>query len=587
MKRTSGITMISLVIGIVILIIISGMLIYNSKSGIQIRNYKWMQNDIEVLGNEIDAFYIKYGALPILHKYTNIKFEPQPNDSQEYYIIDLAALDGFTLNYGKDYEKSDSENLGDNDDDIYIIDKQSHHIYYAKGIEMDGIVYYTNTTDNEVSYVDVYPSNIEIRFQPDGGELDLIEESIDIDTVAIIEEFSENISTIKYAWSQDNTTMPTELTDIANIKAENEIIKPAITEEGTWYLYVEVINRKGKVVTKWSEAFSIKESNYLVAETGDTTKTLAQAVAKANTNNNIKVLRSNFDNSDVSINKSLTINTNEKTVTRNKAININNNSLVNIDGNGNINGNINETTTEVIANNGELTILNVNINAVSKNGDLGDGVANYGTARIEGGTISSESGNAIYNLSGGRVIISGGLIVGSAANQSTLYNKEQGIVEMIGGEIKAESSTAIKNQAGGQVTISGENTKVNSNMGFGVYNNGIVQIEGGTISSESSNAISNQAGAQMAICGTAKINSNTNPSLANYGTTQIEGGTISSESSNAIVNLTGAQITINGGQITSNASSKPTLYNYEQGIVRLTGGEIKAKSSNAIYNKAE
>ncbi|MCI8272983.1 MAG: hypothetical protein HFJ55_02740 [Clostridia bacterium] len=152
MKKSLGVTMISLVIGIVILIIISGMLIYNSKSGIQVRSYKWMQNDIEVLENEIDAFYIKYGALPISHKYTNIKFEPQPNDIQEYYIIDLAALDGFTLNYGKDYEKLNGENLEENYDDIYIIDKQSHHIYYARGIEMDGVWYHTNTADNEVTY---------------------------------------------------------------------------------------------------------------------------------------------------------------------------------------------------------------------------------------------------------------------------------------------------------------------------------------------------------------------------------------------------------------------------------------------------
>ena len=35
-------------------------------------------------------------------------------------------------------------------EDVYIINKDSHHIYYVKGINFDGKWYYTNENDDEI-----------------------------------------------------------------------------------------------------------------------------------------------------------------------------------------------------------------------------------------------------------------------------------------------------------------------------------------------------------------------------------------------------------------------------------------------------
>lgn len=140
-KNCKGVTLIALTVAVVILIIISSILIYNAKNGIKIRNIKMMQNDIEKLDDQIDAYYIKYGAIPASQQYTeDLSRFTQANDNDIYYIIDLSALEGLTLNYGANEEK----------DDIYIINEQSHHIYYAKGIEIDNVWYYTNDIDENV-----------------------------------------------------------------------------------------------------------------------------------------------------------------------------------------------------------------------------------------------------------------------------------------------------------------------------------------------------------------------------------------------------------------------------------------------------
>ena len=66
-------------------------------------------------------------------------------DTGEFLVIDLAALEGVTLNYGKDYEKvkQDTQNV-DNYKDIYIINTVSHNIFYVNGITVDTDIFYTD-----------------------------------------------------------------------------------------------------------------------------------------------------------------------------------------------------------------------------------------------------------------------------------------------------------------------------------------------------------------------------------------------------------------------------------------------------------
>ena len=161
-KKIKGLSLISLTIAVVILIIISSLLIYNAKNGVKIRAYKMLQNDVQLLEDKVNAYYVKYSAIPAEIEYKNTTLldrmfnenKKSPNDGKEYYVIDLKALEGVTLNYGKDYENISTEDDTRKYEDVYIINKESHHIYYVKGINFDGKWYYTNENDDEVNVVE-------------------------------------------------------------------------------------------------------------------------------------------------------------------------------------------------------------------------------------------------------------------------------------------------------------------------------------------------------------------------------------------------------------------------------------------------
>ena len=59
-----------------------------------------------------------------------------------YYTIKLDELENLSLNYGFEYTK-----LGE---DRYIINEESHVIYYYKGIAYDGLKYHTIGAHKEV-----------------------------------------------------------------------------------------------------------------------------------------------------------------------------------------------------------------------------------------------------------------------------------------------------------------------------------------------------------------------------------------------------------------------------------------------------
>ena len=153
-KNNKGIALVSLTIAVIILIVLTSMLVYNARNGVKLRALKMMQNDIDLLSDEISSYYVKYGDIPAEIEYLGpINFEKQPNDDDKYYVIDLSAFEDITLNYGLDYNNITSSADTVNLTDVYIVNKQSMHVYYAKGIEMDGIMYYTNDEDEKVKLI--------------------------------------------------------------------------------------------------------------------------------------------------------------------------------------------------------------------------------------------------------------------------------------------------------------------------------------------------------------------------------------------------------------------------------------------------
>ena len=163
LKNQKGISLIALTATILVLSIVTSIVVYNAKDSIELREYKKLENDLEVLHEKVEMYYLKNSTIPVLEKnnekikYTgNSKFKnnKQANDNDNYYILDLRKIDGITLNFGSGfYEINNEKNNYNGITNIYIINEQSHRIYYADGIEVDGKIYYTIGTDTRVPKV--------------------------------------------------------------------------------------------------------------------------------------------------------------------------------------------------------------------------------------------------------------------------------------------------------------------------------------------------------------------------------------------------------------------------------------------------
>jgi len=170
MRDNKGINMITLSVAVIILVIVTSMLVYSASDGIKIKNLNNMYNDIEQLRDKANSYYIKYGTFPVLDRIgssSNDDMEEKvffaketieelegialnPNDSGNYYVLDLQALDVVTLNYGREYDtvRTAVQNkkivdIAGLKGDIYIINMESGMIYYPRGIDVEGKKYYT------------------------------------------------------------------------------------------------------------------------------------------------------------------------------------------------------------------------------------------------------------------------------------------------------------------------------------------------------------------------------------------------------------------------------------------------------------
>ena len=82
----------------------------NSLDRIYIKKITNLNNDIELLREKTSDFYEQYGKIPAEIKYpkdnlTELKDVLSiKNDIGDFYVIDLEAMQGITLNYGKDYD---------------------------------------------------------------------------------------------------------------------------------------------------------------------------------------------------------------------------------------------------------------------------------------------------------------------------------------------------------------------------------------------------------------------------------------------------------------------------------------------------
>lgn len=241
MKQEKGITLVVLIITVILMVIISSTVITISLDRLDINKLKKMKSDLELLGDKVANYYLKYEELPILRNSENEKivypnaslnFAKNSADNSNYYILDLSAIDGISLNYGKEGFENPNQS-----DDVYIINELTHTIYYVKGIELDGETYH---------YINAKNGSLTDNIPPSIPEIKIISGVQDEDGVYITVVELEIIPG-KDNWSRiRNTTYSINGgTEYDIMSLENNILE--LMENGTHTIVVKSYDNSNKV----------------------------------------------------------------------------------------------------------------------------------------------------------------------------------------------------------------------------------------------------------------------------------------------------------------------------------------------------
>ena len=141
-KEERGITLIELTITITVLLILASVTTQLSLGKtMELKRYNAVKSDIIELTEAVQTYYMEKGELPLEDADTQVEFTPpednkNPNDSGEYYEIDVSLLESVNIQ---------------NKRNTYIVDKQSLTVYCQEGIEYQGKTYYTILDNNETT----------------------------------------------------------------------------------------------------------------------------------------------------------------------------------------------------------------------------------------------------------------------------------------------------------------------------------------------------------------------------------------------------------------------------------------------------
>ena len=240
-KNERGVTLISLAVAIIVLGIITTLLLYNVKDTKDIERVSNMYIDIDGISDRISNYYSRYGALPVRRdidlssdstisswvselESSNNEGPLGANDTGDFYVIDMNALENLSLNYGSGYAKMQGTTLPE-DKDVYVINENSHNIFYLQGIRVNnnGTVkmYYTNLEKDVETVSTRYVDQIKI---PDG----FVFKSGDTRNNLKIEKVVAGGTNIEYTWANTADNIYT-MTKTEEENVENYYLKTGET----------------------------------------------------------------------------------------------------------------------------------------------------------------------------------------------------------------------------------------------------------------------------------------------------------------------------------------------------------------------
>ena len=271
MRNNKGITMISLVITIIVLLIVTSITVHNGLVQMKIKRVNNLYADIDSLSTKVAEYYLKNKTIPIYNEpYVDDKNELQVlfnnngateteklinvNDEGAYYVLDLSKLDNLTLNYGDDYKTwNSSEPKSQN---VYIINTVTHQIYYPHGIKMDNDYYFTKFPDkNIISPIELSEStdSLSITITNISGEKYLdnkIYITADVELNGDLSSLDEN--TLEYAWSETNYEGEEENLSYTKFTLNENSTNAILSSKGLsstaeyYYLNIKVMDKNGE-----------------------------------------------------------------------------------------------------------------------------------------------------------------------------------------------------------------------------------------------------------------------------------------------------------------------------------------------------
>lgn len=240
-NNNKGITIISLLITVAIMLIISSTAIYTSMDRFEINKLNKMYNDINLLSDKVANYYLRYGELPVIknneYTYTNLNFNKNINDDNTYYIINLSAMESISLNYGM--EGFDNPNRSD---DVYVVNNASHNVYYVKGIKANGNIYHTTDINRNSITDNIPPTKPEIKIiKGTKNEKGEYTNQVELEIIPGKDNWSDISKTTYSIYSNDNTNNNVTEKDIATL--ENNIC--TIKDAGRYQIKVKSYDNNG------------------------------------------------------------------------------------------------------------------------------------------------------------------------------------------------------------------------------------------------------------------------------------------------------------------------------------------------------
>lgn len=420
-RENRGITIITLILAIVIMLIISSIILYNAKTGISTRNLNNMYNDIRILKDKVDIYYSTYGKIPTIGQgYSNVPNEIltiNPNDNNNYYVIDLESLENLTLNFGKGYMSYKQQQTED-ENDIYIINEQSHNIYYVKGIILDEKKYYT--VPGEYNKIDI-PSVNHISVKGINKNIATLE-------INAINK-NDNVQAVK-VYMNDNL-YKTYLYTEQKKQTVIEVLDVILPFYNDTTFYIQAINEKGEQ----SNSDKITLKNEEVIATLDDMKNFANAVNGGET----------FDNKTIKLISDINLNCNED----NQWVPIGTDT---VHFKGTFDGKNHEIKNLYINNssNNQALFCYIDKEAKIKNltisGSMTSSIQQGGVASVNYGIIENCTNNVNLNANGtncGGIVANNVGIIYKCINNGKIISKDQAVGGIVGTNGRVRSKTGV------------------------------------------------------------------------------------------------------------------------------------------------